>query len=89
MWLVGGATTGLRKASQVRHLVGRISSNFCVLEFWRSPWSWDKVVVPEVQAKVMVDEDDTPLRGMSIQLHKLATGDKAVVQNQRWSLYQT
>jgi hypothetical protein len=47
----------------------------------------DKVVVPEVQA--MVAEDDTPLRGMSIQLHKLANGDKAVVQNQRWSLFQT
>jgi hypothetical protein len=29
----------------------------------------DKVVVPEIQAKVMVDGDDTPLRGMSIQLH--------------------
>jgi hypothetical protein len=49
----------------------------------------DKVVVLEVQAKVMVDEDDTALRGMSIQLHKLANGDKAVVRNQRWSLFQT
>jgi hypothetical protein len=38
-----------------------------------------KVVVPEVQAKVA--EDDTPLRGMSIQLHKLPNGDKVVVQN--------
>jgi hypothetical protein len=36
-----------------------------------------KVVVPEVQAKVA--EDDTPLRGMSIQLHKLPNGDKVVV----------
>jgi hypothetical protein len=41
----------------------------------------DKVVVLEVQAKVA--EDDTPLRGMSIQLHKLANGDNAVVRNRR------
>jgi hypothetical protein len=47
----------------------------------------NKVVVQVVQARVA--EDDTPLRGMSIQLHKLATGDKAVVRNQRWSLFQT
>jgi hypothetical protein len=33
MCLVGGATTGLRKASQVRHLVRSISSNFCILVF--------------------------------------------------------
>jgi hypothetical protein len=47
----------------------------------------DKVVVPEVQAKV--DGDDTPLRGMSIQLHKLSNGDEAVRRNQRCSLFQT
>jgi hypothetical protein len=45
----------------------------------------DKAVVPEVQAKV--DEDDTPLRGMSIQLHKLSNGDEG--RNQRYSLFQT
>jgi hypothetical protein len=44
---------------------------------------------PEVQAKVMVDGDDTPLRDMSIQLHKLTNGDKAVVRNQRCILFQT
>jgi hypothetical protein len=47
----------------------------------------DKVVVPEVQAKV--DEGDTPLRGMSIQLHKLTNGDAAVRRNQRCTLFQT
>jgi hypothetical protein len=47
----------------------------------------DKVVVPEVQAKV--DGDDTPLRGMSIQLHKLSNGDEAVRRNQRCNLFQT
>jgi hypothetical protein len=47
----------------------------------------DKAVVPEVQAKV--DGDDTPLRGMSIQLHKLSNGDEAVRRNQRCSLFQT
>jgi hypothetical protein len=36
----------------------------------------DKVVIPEVTTKV--DGDDTPLRGMSIQLHKLSNGDEAV-----------
>jgi hypothetical protein len=46
----------------------------------------DKVVVPEVQAKV--DGDDTPLRGMSIQLHKLSNGDEAVRWNQRCNLFQ-
>jgi hypothetical protein len=40
----------------------------------------DKAVVPEVQAKV--DGDDTPLRGMRIQLHKLSNGDDAVRRNQ-------
>jgi hypothetical protein len=40
----------------------------------------DKMVVPEVQAKV--DDDDTPLRGMSIQLHKLSNGEKAIERNQ-------
>jgi hypothetical protein len=45
----------------------------------------DKVVVPEVQAKV--DGADTPLRGMSIQLHKLTNGDEAVRRNQRCSLF--
>jgi hypothetical protein len=33
----------------------------------------DKAVVPEVQVKF--DGDDTPLRGMSIQLHKLSNDD--------------
>jgi hypothetical protein len=47
----------------------------------------DKAVVPEVQAKV--DGDDTPLRGMSIHLHKLSNGDEAVRRNQRCSLFQT
>jgi hypothetical protein len=47
----------------------------------------DKAVVPEVQAKV--DGDDTPLRGMSIQLHKLSNGDEAVRRNQRCCLFQT
>jgi hypothetical protein len=47
----------------------------------------DKAVVPEVQAKI--DGDDTPLRGMSIQLHKLSNGDDAVRRNQRCSLFQT
>jgi hypothetical protein len=47
----------------------------------------DKAVVPEVQAKV--DGDDTPLRGMSIQLHKLSNGDEAVRRNHRCSLFQT
>jgi hypothetical protein len=41
----------------------------------------------EVQAKVY--GDDTPLRGMSIQLHKLSNGDEAVSRNQRCSLFQT
>jgi hypothetical protein len=40
----------------------------------------DKAVVPMVQAKV--DGDDTPLRGMSIQLHKLCNGDEVVRRNQ-------
>jgi hypothetical protein len=62
---------------------------FLCTRFLEKSMELDKVVVPEVQAKVMVDEDDTPLRGMNIQLHKLANGDKAVVRNQRWSLYQT
>jgi hypothetical protein len=47
----------------------------------------DKAVVLEVQAKV--DGDDTPLGGMSIQLHKLSNGDEAVRRNQRCSLFQT
>jgi hypothetical protein len=34
-----GAMTGLRRASQVKHQVGRISSNFCVLDLCRSLWS--------------------------------------------------
>jgi hypothetical protein len=46
-----------------------------------------KVVVLEVPAKV--DGDDTPLRGISIQLHKLSNGDEAVRRNQRCSLFQT
>jgi hypothetical protein len=37
----------------------------------------DNVVVLEVQAKV--DGNDTPLRGMSIQLHKLSNGDEVCV----------
>jgi hypothetical protein len=49
----------------------------------------DKVVVPEVQANVILDRDDTPLRGMSIQLHKLSNGDEAIRRNQRCSLFQT
>jgi hypothetical protein len=40
----------------------------------------DKMVVLEVQAKV--DDDDTPLRGMCIQLHKLANGEKVIERNQ-------
>jgi hypothetical protein len=47
----------------------------------------NKAVVPEVQAKV--DGDDTPLRGMSIKLHKLTNGDEAVWRNPRCSLFQT
>jgi hypothetical protein len=47
----------------------------------------DKVVVPEVQSKAMVDGDHTPLRGMSIQLHKLTNGDEAVRRNQQCSLF--
>jgi hypothetical protein len=47
----------------------------------------DKVVILEVQAKV--DRDDTPLRGMSIQRHKLSNGDEAIRRNQRCSLFQT
>jgi hypothetical protein len=49
----------------------------------------DKVVITEVQGKVMVDGDDTPLRGMSIQLHKLTKGDVALRRIQRCSLFQT
>jgi hypothetical protein len=56
---------------------------------WRSPWRYVKVIVPEVQSKVMVDGDDTSLRGMSIQLHKLTNGAEAVRGNQRCSLFQT
>jgi hypothetical protein len=39
----------------------------------------NKAVVLEVEAKV--DGYDTPLRGMSIQLHKLSNGDEAVRRN--------
>jgi hypothetical protein len=39
----------------------------------------DKAVVPKVQANV--DGDDTPLRDMSIQLHKLSNGDEATRRN--------
>jgi hypothetical protein len=39
----------------------------------------DKTAVPKVQAKV--DGDDTPLRGMSIQLHTLSNGDEAIRRN--------
>jgi hypothetical protein len=47
----------------------------------------DKTAVPKVQAKV--DGDDTPLRGMSIQLHTLSNGDEAIRRNQRYNLFQT
>jgi hypothetical protein len=60
---------------------------FLCARFLERSMESNKVVVPEVQARVA--EDDTPLRGMSIQLHKVATGDKAVIRNQRWSLFQT
>jgi hypothetical protein len=60
---------------------------FLCARFLERSMESNKVVVPEVQARVA--EDDTPLRGMSIQLHNVATGDKAVIRNQRWSLFQT
>jgi hypothetical protein len=60
---------------------------FLRTRFLEKSMELDKVVVPVIQAKVMVDRDDTPLRGMSIQLHKLTSGDKTVVRNQRRSLF--
>jgi hypothetical protein len=62
---------------------------FLRTQFLEKSIELDKVAVPEVEAKMMVDGDDTPLRGMSIQLHKSINGDEAVRRNQRCSLFQT
>lgn len=39
-------------------------------------------------ASTKTSDDDVPMRGMSLQLNKLTTGDK-MEKNQRWSLFQT
>jgi hypothetical protein len=86
--------TWWREERSVKGMTGATSSWEDFKQFLRSRFveksvESDKVVVPEVQANVILDRDDTPLRGMSIQLHKLSNGDEAIRRNQRCSLFQT
>jgi hypothetical protein len=52
-WLVDGVTTGLRMPSQVKHQVGRISSNFCILDLCRTLWSQTRRLFQRYKPRLM------------------------------------